>query len=72
MTGDPRLTQCCCHQPRAFSLAPHSSDSIERAFFKKGQVIETFRSSANPEQAGIYQGAIDEAIQKVSSSSFVV
>lgn len=43
-----------------------------RLFFNKGQVIETFRSSAHPTKAGIYQPAIDLAIKKVGRLSFSV
>jgi hypothetical protein len=41
-----------------------------RLFFNRGQVIETFRSSANPSKAGIYQVGLDLAIKKVSPSLY--
>lgn len=41
--------------------------SASRAFFNAGQVIETFRSKHDPERAGIYQIAVDRAIEKVSA-----
>jgi len=44
---------------------------VQGAFFRKGQVIETFRSSADPKKAGIYQDAIDEAIQKLDQGKWL-
>lgn len=50
----------------AKTLRQFPLDRPRRFFFKAGQVIETYRSSAAPDKAGIYQVAIDEAIRKVS------
>lgn len=42
-----------------------------RLFFNRGQVIETFRSSADPIKAGIYQPAIDLSIKKLDQGQWL-
>jgi len=58
--------------PLPFSLTPSDASpqnknifSVFSAFFRKGQVIETFRG------AGIYQPAVDLAIEKLRAGAWV-
>jgi monolysocardiolipin acyltransferase len=58
------------HLPAALSAKHHHSsefapESIFSTFFSLGQTIETFRGK------GIYQAAVDIAIQKVNLGSWV-
>lgn len=63
--SSPRITvleRLCAHQRGRPSC---SLDSVFSTFFRYGQVIETFRGN------GIFQPAIDDAIQKLNSGEWV-
>ncbi|KAH9016276.1 acyltransferase-domain-containing protein [Lactarius pseudohatsudake] len=67
---DPRRIGHYVHQPVRTpyflsSSCAHRSCSVFSAFFRKGQVLETFRGT------GVYQPAIDTAIEKLRAGAWI-
>lgn len=63
-----RRSPICTKRPksrRSCGLTHFVLDSVFSAFFRKGQVLETFRGK------GIYQTAVDKAIENLNQGEWV-